>query len=99
MFRPKEGTILLFKPDKIYDYAYHKSVITKEDLLDYLSSDNHKSQSHIWHEDTKEYLGHITGTMTTSGVNRYIVMVEDFLKTHSKKMFKSLELTHWKQEV
>ncbi len=45
--------ILLFKPDAVYKLKMLKSLITKEDLLDYLSGENHKVLSIIFREDSR----------------------------------------------
>ena len=55
MFRPKSFPyILLFKKDKIYEYNNLKSagIITKQELLDYLSGDLYKTQGLVFNEDT-----------------------------------------------
>lgn len=48
-----ENMILLFKPDAVYKLKMLKSLITKEDLLDYLSGENHKALSVIFREDSR----------------------------------------------
>jgi|LauGreDrversion4_2_1035121.scaffolds.fasta_scaffold198054_1 hypothetical protein len=45
--------ILLFKPDAVYKLKMLKSLITKEDLLDYLSGENHKALSVVFREDSR----------------------------------------------
>jgi hypothetical protein len=45
--------ILLFKPDAVYSLKVLQSLITKEDLLDYLSGENHKSLSLVFREDSR----------------------------------------------
>ena len=64
MFRPKVFPfILLFKKDKIYEYNNLKSneIITKQELLDFLSGDQFKTDGVVFHEDTNQFLVQITG--------------------------------------
>lgn len=48
--------ILLFKPDAVYKLKMLKSLITKEDLLDYLSGENYKALSVVFMEDSRQFL-------------------------------------------
>lgn len=55
MFRPKiTPFVLLFKKDKVYEYNNMKSAgnITKQELLDFLSSDLYKTEGLVYHTDT-----------------------------------------------
>lgn len=64
LFRPKVFPfILLIKNDKVYEYNNLKAIdmITKQDLLDFLSGDLYKTEGKIFHENTNEFLVQMTG--------------------------------------
>ena len=90
MFNLKEpNTIYLLQADKVYEYRRHNTQpLTKQDLLDYLSGDQFKTESHVYHENTKELLQQLTGRVSSfslSVINRqigeyFILKSVDFFK-------------------
>lgn len=90
--------ILLFKPDSVYRYQRIKTTVSKDDLLDYLSGENHKELSVIFREDTTEFLQSLTG-MSKSSLGFYLTRMEEYFTTESKKVFNKIGLSHWSERV
>lgn len=99
MFRPRGDSIYLFKADKVYEYASMKSTVSKADLLEYLSGDNHIKSSLVKNEDTREYLKQLTGRVSADGWTPWLIKSEEYLQAKAKAIFKQAGLSHWSDTV
>ena len=54
-----------------------KKELKKEDLLEYLSGDNHIKTSKVYHEDTKEFLNQMTGNISTDSWTPWMMKTEE----------------------
>jgi len=98
IFRPSEFPFILFvKENKIYRY---KGSLAIEDLLKYLSADNYitDKNSTIQTENLKDLVAMIEGSSDLySRLMRYGADLTKWSETHSKTVFKKIQLSHWSE--
>lgn len=80
----------------IYEYPSLQTTVTKTDLLDWLSGEMYKTQSHIYNPDTIKFIQQVTGQSSWSLVNQRL---ENSIHVFSKATFKQLGLSHWDKDV
>lgn len=97
-FKPKPQSVILFKPDSIYEHIPMASQLTKKHFLEFLSGDEHKTMSTVWADDTKQFLLETTGQLSGSGLTNMIAKMEEKMTVQAKSIFKKAGLGHWSDE-
>lgn len=73
-------------------------MISKQDLLDFLSGDLYKTEGNVFHENTNEFLVQMTGQQLDS-YQAIFKKFEDYTRSTAKKLFKKAGLSHWEESA
>lgn len=88
--------LLLFKEDKIWQYAGKRIEFSKELFLDYLSGENFKENSLVFDDDMQGWIELRLGISNESRwFKKYMEKFEEWAEQNSKALFKRLNLYHW----